>query len=952
MNNSIKDLKAKLFAYLTVTVLLGAVWSCRGGASGTAQGADAHEFVATDEIDSLYASYLHESGEAKLSKANAFFAALNDYELTDSLIQFSSQDKPATVNAHADYWMAEYLYDTHRPQEALEFGKTALQEAEALGDEDLQATIYSLLSISYQRLGKLEEAVQCMEICYENSAKSGDAAAQSSDLNNLAALSLCLQRNDAAKSFIDRALEIEKPLGRSDVLAVRYGIASEVYMALDRLDEAENFAREAYRLNKADGLDAKAAVRQVQLAAVLMKKSNNAEAIENLVAAVSVLEQSGNKYSLAVAHQQLGDLYLAGGSDAEAAKHYRAVCDLTSEGINIHTRQRALYGLSRALSKTDLAGAYNSLMESTQLADSINRNSDKKQLMEIENKYKESEQLRQSESRAYAQKMRFYGAVGASVLLLLAIVVLFIIIRSKNRTQRALKSVEEMRTSFFTNITHEFRTPVSVIQGLSKNIAENKVPEDEVQKAAGIIISQSNGLLDLVNQLLDISKVRSAIGDPDWRHGNIVGVMHMISEKYTYVAEQRGIELVFSPAENVINMDFIPDYVCKIMRNLISNALKFTHSGGHIYISTNVSSTELNIRVADNGDGIDSEDLPHIFEPFFQSGDAASKAAGTGIGLSLVKQMVTSMGGSISVQSVKGKGSIFTIILPLVHAKDIQALEEDEALAPTAQNMDNILKDSATDDDKPILLIVEDNDSVAYLISSSLASKYNIYYAHNGRDGLRKALDLVPDIIVTDVMMPELDGIEMSRMIKTNPLTSHVPIIVVSAKTETADRVNSFNAGVDAYLTKPFDSDELAARIANLIEQRKLLIEKYQSVIEQENLESNDMKPADRLFISNFVSAVHSLISKEKGTDMETVSSAMNMTSRSLSRKMIALTGEQPLAYINKIKVSMAKKLMDKDDSLSIADVAYRSGFEDPNYFSRIFKQIEGVTPTVYRRKC
>ncbi|MCF0213922.1 MAG: tetratricopeptide repeat protein, partial [Muribaculaceae bacterium] len=249
-------MKPKIFAYIVIVALMGLACSCGGGVSEQAEVSRGHEFAATTEIDSLYASYVNASGESKLSRANAFFAALNDYELTDSLIQFSSQDKAERVSANADYWMAEYLYDTHRPQEALDLGMTALQQAEELGDEDLEATIYSLLSVSYQRLGRLEEAVQCIEKCYENSVKTGDATAQSSDLNNLAGLSLALKRTDAAKSFIDRAIEIEKPLERSDVLAVRYGIASEVYMALDLLDEAENFAREAYRLNKADGLDA------------------------------------------------------------------------------------------------------------------------------------------------------------------------------------------------------------------------------------------------------------------------------------------------------------------------------------------------------------------------------------------------------------------------------------------------------------------------------------------------------------------------------------------------------------------------------------------------------------------------------------------------------------------------------------------------------------------------
>lgn len=910
-------------------------------------------------IDSLYAAYIDSEGVKQISCANNLLAALYEDETTDSLLQFSSQDDRKLVDATANYWMGEYFYATSRFNEAENAGLLALENVGETKDDPLAMDIISLLGATCHRLGKFQDALNYMQKCYMSSIQSGDLEMQSSDLNNMAAIAQSLRKSDLAKSYIDKAIEIETTLGRDNVLAIRYGTASEIYLSLGELETAEKFARDAYDLDVKGGRDGKAAIRLSQLANVLIAKGDKQQAIQILTQAEAPLEASGNNLSLGIVENQLGSLYLERGENTQAANHFKKAYAASKNSGNLRFLQDALTGLANSLKDTNLPEAYDYLKMSAEIADSIYRLNSKNEIAEIEQKYIESETLRESESRAYESKIQNYILLIVLSISIFAISLLFFIIRNKNRKQLMLKSLASMRSNFFTNITHEFRTPLTVIMGLCNNLSRSDSTDEVVKATADAITMQSKDLLDLVNQLLDISKVQSEIGTPDWHHGNVVSYMHMIAEKYVQTASQKGVDLLFSPSENVVNMDFIPQYMNKILHNLISNSLKFTHKGDKIIISTNVADGKLVLRFADTGLGIDHAKLSHIFEPYYQGDN--NLETGTGIGLSLVSQMVKAMDGEISVKSLKGKGTMFTILLPLEHVGEVKALGEETRLdsnsievALTEKPADADTDTGTISDDdaspKPIALIVEDHTRLASYIGGQL-SQYNVHYARNGREGLAKTKELIPDVIVTDLMMPVMDGMSMIQEIKADITVNHIPILVITAKADESEKIRALNAGVDAYLVKPFNQGELEARISQLIKQRQMLCERYQLALNADNTENDDMSAADRQFISNVVGVVYSMISKEESTDLEAVANKVNMTGRSFSRKLQALTGDAPMLYINKIKVSKAKTMLDSDPKISLSDVAYQCGFDSLSYFSRTFKQIEGINPTSYRRR-
>ena len=282
-------------------------------------------------------------------------------------------------------------------------------------------------------------------------------------------------------------------------------------------------------------------------------------------------------------------------------------------------------------------------------------------------------------------------------------------------------------------------------------------------------------------------------------------------------------------------MDFVPDYIQKIMSNLISNALKFTPEYGNIYITSELIGEQVIIRVADTGAGIAPEDIAHIFDAFYQ-GSNSKMQIGTGVGLSLVRQIVEVMNGSIKVNSGEGKGSIFTVTLPLHHGSQKWERFDSEVMKPVKMSPPEALPSSTTvdenDNSKPIVLIVEDNSDVAYYIGSQLKSRYNLFYARNGEEGLEKANELMPDLIISDLMMPGIDGYELSRAVRSSELLNHIPIVIITARSTEEDRIKGIEAGADAFLFKPFNSDELNVRVEKLLESRNALRNKYSQALE------------------------------------------------------------------------------------------------------------------------
>lgn len=532
-----------------------------------------------------------------------------------------------------------------------------------------------------------------------------------------------------------------------------------------------------------------------------------------------------------------------------------------------------------------------------------------------------------------------------------------------SRNNRTLKRVEQIRSNIFTKIIHEFRTPLTIILGLSKQLCDQKdlINNNVAETYLNAIKRQSNYLSELVNQLLDISNLRSGPKTLEWKTGNIVAFINMISETLRIYAKQNDIEIFFFSEESVIETDFVPDYLNKIMHNLIGNAIKYSDYGTRIYVIIELSKKDnkkILIKVVDHGKGISEEDLPHIFELFYQNG-SNGKMTGNGIGLTLTKQLVEVIGGTIDVESEQGKGITFTVELPLqisekeIYPRWIKEKNSKNITAPIkkADTSKMFCTEINENDPRSLILLVEDNKDIAMYVKSIFPEDtYNILYSSNGENALELATEQLPDIVISDIIMPKKSGTELCKEIKSSPLLNHIPIILISAKNREEDVIEGFKCGAEAYLNKPFQPEELKIRVDNIIASRKLLKEKYHRAIFEDDNKVIDIK--DKNVDVEFVRHATDIIYREiKNPDFtpSMLAEELALSVSQLNKKLNAITGYPSSTYIIQIKLSHAKKLLTTQNK-TIGEVATECGIYDVNYFSRIFKKHTGLTPSQFKK--
>ena len=410
-----------------------------------------------------------------------------------------------------------------------------------------------------------------------------------------------------------------------------------------------------------------------------------------------------------------------------------------------------------------------------------------------------------------------------------------------------IKELDLLRTRLYTNITHEFRTPLTVILGMAERLTEDggRLTGAEAKTGLGLIYRNGQNLLRLINQLLDLSKLDSGMMQLKTVRGDIINYLQYLTESFHSMAQEKQVRLVFYPETAALDMDFDAEKLQHVVFNLLSNALKFTENGGKVVLHAAEIGRDgqpfLQLKVQDTGAGIAENELPHIFDRFYQADNSATrKSEGTGIGLALTKELVELMGGSVGVESRVGQGSVFTVLLPIVRAQGVEKLAVEKKGAPILDEKavpvfsgkavpknEQLVENQRVEAEKPILLLIEDNADVVTYIVGLLKKVYEIEVARNGREGIEKAFELVPDIVVSDVMMPEKDGYEVCETLKNDERTSHVPIILLTAKAAHEDKLAGLRVGADAYLQKPFDKNELFVRLEKLVEVRQKLQERY-----------------------------------------------------------------------------------------------------------------------------
>ena len=517
----------------------------------------------------------------------------------------------------------------------------------------------------------------------------------------------------------------------------------------------------------------------------------------------------------------------------------------------------------------------------------------------------------------------------------------------------ALQEMDEIKTNFFSNITHEFRTPLTLILGPAKQLYEVEKNPQKQQKLQRIL-KNARHLLGLINQLLDLSKLENSKMKISWQYGNIIEYTEELLNNFSALAQQKQQKLLFTSNETIWETYFDQEKWHKIVFNLLSNAIKYTHPEGEIELEINkvtVAEQEtIFLKVTDNGIGIHPNDLPQIFNRFYQVDASVTRfQEGAGIGLALAKELAALQNGAIEVQSTLGKGTTFEVKIPIpqgevktspfndveLSASTIEAPPRTHAAAPP--NRAN---------EKLEVLIIEDNADMRAYISSCLdLTKYRISVAGDGEAGIQTALKAVPDLIILDVMMPKKDGFEVVTALRQHLPTSHIPIILLTAKAALDSRLEGLQRGADVYLTKPFSPQELAIRVQKLIELRQSLQQRYQSEPQQRADERLEIYQNEDVFITELKAYILENI-EETSLSVDSISAHFFMSRTQLYRKIKALTGDSAVAFIQKVRLEAALSLMKNNKQLSLSEIAYQTGFSSPSYFSTLFKRVYGKSPS------
>lgn len=536
------------------------------------------------------------------------------------------------------------------------------------------------------------------------------------------------------------------------------------------------------------------------------------------------------------------------------------------------------------------------------------------------------------------------------VLLLLVVVAALVYVRRlRKQNQVLLKRIGLLRDNFYTNVTHELRTPLTLILGLSKELYKDKALPEDARSKVQTIEKQGDSLLTLINQLLDFARVRSAVDSPEWTNADLSAHLDMIVESYRDFASKRNIDLQFVANERM-QADFVPEYINKVVNNLLSNAFKFTPRYGRVSVKVSREGANAVISVIDTGVGIAPDAIPHLFEPFYKVGADASQQ-GTGIGLALVKQIVDALDGCIMVESVPEKGSTFVVCLPIRNVCKPTNIGVKHGNTPLLPQTEERLDDDANhNNDEQRMLIVEDNADLGAYIGSLFSAHYAVYYATNGTEALSKAMELVPDIMITDRMMPGIDGLEVCRKVRQSDVLNHIPIVVVTGKITEQERLEGIKAGADAYINKPFNSEELITMVEKLLDRHQNLRKKY-AENNNETTEMNDHRTeAERQFLTKVADFTYLLLDNH-ALDVNALAEKLNMSVRQFHRKLVALTGNTPGVFILNLKMQKAKLLLETKYELTIEDISERCGFEHASSFYHAFKKAFGITPSEYRKK-
>lgn len=877
------------------------------------------------------------------------------------------------------------LHFGNAPQKSLQYAKAVLTISEQNNYTKGKAAANLQMGRAYAMMGNYDKSFEVLLESKRFYQEINDVNMEASVLNALANVLYLNEKYREAMVYYKKALNIKIKTGDTIGIAIAFGNIGETFMELNQLDSAYNYNIKGLELEEYLQNENGAAISRSAIAYIKYLQGDYKTAIKEYQKAIAVFEKHDNYYELTYNYMDIAKVYFKLNKPKDAYKYikegYEYAISIDAADLQIsylelfskYYQDKKIYGKALYYHKK-----YVELKDSIFNIEKDKQISEMQSIFELKNKQKEIELLNQKHEKS---KIFNYAV---SIILFLAVLLIIITLRQyflkkktanlllqKNKeieehqqeiiTQneqleiqtKQLKELDEIKSAFFANISHEFRTPLTLILGPVDNLIELIDKNDnEKYKLLNIIKKNAKKMLTLINQLLDLSKIEKGA-----LKLSVTGIepntfFRTIFYSFSSLAEDKDIKMEYQFNYKEENVYFDADKLEIITCNLISNAIKYTEQGGHIKFKLEDFNDKMMISVEDTGKGIELKDQKNIFNRFYQAKNT-DNAQGTGIGLSLVKELTELHKGEVKLVSKLHKGSIFSVIIP-TNKKNYSNTDLKTSASETiyeytqAKSKTEPIEKNGFVQHSHKLLIVEDNIDMQNYIKDNLKNKYEIKLAKNGIDGIEILKDFEPDLIISDVMMPKMDGFEFTRNVKSNNETSHIPIILLTAKSSENDKLHGLEYKADDYLTKPFNLKELKIRISNLIQIRKDLSAKFEKNIKITPSEITSCS-ADEKFLTQALKIVEDNID-DIGFTVEIFCEQIGMSRASLHRKLKALTNQSTSEFIRKIRLKRAAYLIKKEIG-NVSEIAYQTGFNNLSYFSKCFKEEYGLTPSEYEDK-
>lgn len=917
----------------------------------------------TDNRPALIAVYTHIG--ALYRRHSDYLQAISNLRKAISCVENPDED-PSLMNTYLELGIACLrMTKLDSAQISLEKGLSIAINGR---NQRMEASFYNMTGNILKERRSFKEAIDYYLKATALFEKLDDDSGLAQSLSNVGNLENLMGNYDKAEEYALQSLRIAEKINQRTSIAYSNRLLGRIYRKQKKFDQAAQVYEKAIDIYTE--LDAKRDLSETFLAKgnIYYEKSEFGDAIREYRRALRMNKLIHDSTNMAYTYAALGfAMYEI--KEFQQSIHYFDTTGNVGKLIHLPVFVMDSYsGLSTVYAEVGnykLAHRYQRLLSN--LKDSMSQVENREAATELEARYqneKKENEIRalnaENEVKALQlqkqtnQRNYLVGLIVLSVVLIGALYNRYTI---KQKASKKLEELDEIKSRFFANISHEFRTPLSLIIGPLQQKIESTTDQHEKEELQ-LMKRNADRLHSLINQLLDLSKIESGMMKLHTEEGDISHFMKVMYSSFTSLAEQKRITYQLEIAETSITGFFDRDKLEKIMYNLLSNAFKFTPDGGQVSLHVHRENQNLVVRVKDSGSGIPADKISKIFDRFYQVDDSATRVAGgTGVGLALAKELADVHHGKLSVESpfpgasVERMGCEFKLVIPL--SKEYY---KNEITIPSGSIYKGVLsqadvsvfenRQGEVNPELPVVLIAEDNQDMRSFIAETLENKFQIISAEDGLDALEKAVAQVPDLVISDWMMPRMDGHSLCVKLKDHKATSHIPIIMLTAKADQDSKLEGLQTGADDYLTKPFDARELIVRVLNLIEQRKKLRELFRQQIilhpKQISIKSPDAEFLDKvlsLMESNYPNALFGV---------EEFTQEIGLSRMQLHRKLKALTDTSPGEFLRQFRLERAKQLL-KLPGIQVSEVAYQTGFNNLSNFTKAFKDFTGLTPSEFK---